>query len=313
MGTAPPSFSIRLRADAERGVNRGLYVIELRNGENDPLTIDLVARDESPVPACTFRLAASQVTIAGGQMRKLQMKVSRHDGTLTAATRIHPFTVIARASDAPQLLRQATEQWAQTPPTFDVRLVAAPQLDRQQGVFQVEVTNTSSIELPIGLTAHDTTRACRYELSATQLLIPAGESQRATLTVRPQQMLLGTQGQTHRFTVDARLTILPEVSQQAQGSWLQIPSAFNLRLAPNTRRSRGSARYQLLAQNESDVPLTLQARATDPAGALRFEFSPRNCSSRPGKAACSASRPGRCSPWPTTTHPTNTPSRSRPA
>ena len=270
----PPSFSIRLRADAERGVNRGLYVIELRNGENDPLTIDLVARDESPVPACTFRLAASQVTIAGGQMRKLQMKVSRHDGTLTAATRIHPFTVIARASDAPQLLRQATEQWAQTPPTFDVRLVAAPQLDRQQGVFQVEVTNTSSIELPIGLTAHDTTRACRYELSATQLLIPAGESQRATLTVRPQQMLLGTQGQTHRFTVDARLTILPEVSQQAQGSWLQIPSAFNLRLAPNTRRSRGSARYQLLAQNESDVPLTLQARATDPAGALRFEFSP---------------------------------------
>lgn len=269
-----PNFSLSIRVDEGQGVARGLFVVEIVNDEAVDLIVDLKAAEMGQPPKCNFRLAASQVTAPAKQKRKVQLLVERADHTLTDAPRTHAFIVTARAGDAPRLQRQITEKWQQIPPTFDIRILGQTSLERRQGEYLIDLRNTTPIELPIALEAADRNRECAFRLSEKQIRLAPGQTQQVRLTVQGRQDMLGLQGRTHQFQIDAQLTNVLGVRRQATASWVQVPAALSVQLTPGRRRGGNKAEFQLMAKNESSVPLTMEASANDPNGSLRFQFSP---------------------------------------
>ncbi len=279
-----PNFSLTVRAVENTGVARGLFDVEIANDEATELIIDLAAAELGQGSKCAFRLAATQVTAPARQKRKVQLVVERADHSLTDEPRTHAFIVTARAGDAPRLRRQVTEKWQQIAPTFDIRILGQPALERRVGEFLIELRNSTPIELPITLAASDQSRECVFQLSERQVRVAPGQTQQVRLNTRGQRDLLGLQGKTHQFQVEAQLANLPGVRAKASASWVQVPAALSVQLLPERYRGGKKAEFQLIARNECSVPLTMEAAAGDPQGNLRYQFSPPRVSVPPAES-----------------------------
>ncbi|MCJ7552164.1 MAG: hypothetical protein MUQ30_21040, partial [Anaerolineae bacterium] len=128
--------------------------------------------------------------------------------------------------------------------------------------------------LTVRLEAVDPEDGCRYTLAPPYLAVPAGLAQKGELTVLPKAPLRGETAITYPFTVTARPDEAPELSRQAQGTWVHTPPAYEVSLRPEAPRGTTQGTFGVQVVNVGQAALTLALEALDAEGACRLDLSP---------------------------------------
>jgi hypothetical protein len=110
-----------------------------------------------------------------------------------------------------------------TQAVLEVDLQPAQLAAAEQGTFTVQASNAGNADLTVLFEAADPAGGCFFSFEPSQVVVPAGQSAAAQLTVRPRQALSGKTPLQHTFTIEARPAESPRLARQVVGLWEELP------------------------------------------------------------------------------------------
>jgi len=218
---APPTFDLTLRPQKQSGVAEGTFTVQVSNLGHADLTVQLEAMD--PEEGCQYSFNPPRLVVPVAQERVAQLRVRPKNPLPGVTARTFTFTVTARPAGALRLTQQVQGEWEQIPPTFELALRPQKQSGAGEGIFTVLVRNPGDADLTVNLEATDPEKGCQYTLDPPQVVVPAGQERPVQLKVQPKAPLRGKETKTYSFTVTARPAQAPQLVQQVQGEWEQLP------------------------------------------------------------------------------------------
>lgn len=111
---AQSDFEAALRPQMQSGLKEGVYSLQLSNGGNSDLNVQLSALD--PEDGCLYVFSSPRVTLPAGQERLVQLTVRPRTSRPPKGGKTYSFTVTARPEELPQQARQVPGQWQQLAP-----------------------------------------------------------------------------------------------------------------------------------------------------------------------------------------------------
>ncbi len=183
---APPTFDLTLRPQKQSGVAEGTFTVQVSNLGHADLTVQLEAMD--PEEGCQYSFNPPRLVVPVAQERVAQLRVRPKNPLPGVTARTFTFTVTARPAGALRLTQQVQDA-----------------------------------DLTVNLEATDPEKGCQYTLDPPQVVVPAGQERPVQLKVQPKAPLRGKETKTYSFTVTARPAQAPQLVQQVQGEWEQLP------------------------------------------------------------------------------------------
>jgi serine/threonine protein kinase/P pilus assembly chaperone PapD len=216
-----PAFALELAPARQGSILGSAYTVQLTNQSDTPLDIQLEAADGEA--ACLFILEQPQVRLPPGERRSARLTVRPRAPLPGESARAHVFTVRARATDAPAVVREAQGEWQQLPPDFRVGIRPSRVAGRVRGPFTVTVTNESDVALTMKLEATDAEGACRFVFDPPQVVVAGGQQATVSLVATSRERPQGKEALIRSITVAAYAAEAPRVLRQAQAEWEQLP------------------------------------------------------------------------------------------
>ncbi len=255
---SPPVYELELRPQSQRGTRQGAFSLHIANSSDGALTVELSAFD--PEEACTYSFSPHEIVAPPGQERVVQLRVRPRTTLPGSEPRRIPFTISARAAEAPLVTRQAQGEWTQVPPEFTVAAQPQDSSGIAEGSFTLELSNRSDSELTVSLTATDPAGGCQFTFDSPAVALAPGRTNRVHLMVRPKVPSSSPEPITHQVTVTARPSEFPGVHRQAQMHWTQLPPVD---ATPEKTRRQKAARAPLpketkpAGQRQRRIPIWL--------------------------------------------------------
>ncbi|MCJ7624346.1 MAG: protein kinase [Anaerolineaceae bacterium] len=265
-------FEFNLRPQKQRGVTSGKFTMVLRSMCNADLTFDFEAQDLEGI--CSFDFEPARLVLPAGEEKTGTIKVSSRIPRMGHQYKNYPFTVTARAQESYDLVGQARAEWEQAPLILEMSLSPPQQQGVGQGEFYVVLKNKGDVDIPIQLDALDLPGKCEFSFDPRSVVVPARKQETAKLIVRPKTLLGGSQMENHTFTVRAQLVEAPDVEQEAQGLWMQIPPSFEAALTAQKPKGTDNGIYSLQVKNTCNYGLSIRFNAADLNHKLKYSFNP---------------------------------------
>ncbi|MCJ7551545.1 MAG: protein kinase, partial [Anaerolineae bacterium] len=272
-GPAVPAHS--QDAGAGSGVGRVGLLVEntapsVTPGESVPVT--LVVLNQGPlvdhfevsvegIPADWVSASVPLIHLLPGQQRAVSL-VIRPPRSPQARAGAHPLVIRVTSQSEPgqSALVDATLTVAAYY-QYDLSMRPSRQRGVAVGTFTVQIDNHSNADLTVRLDAVDPEDGCRYTLAPPYLAVPVGRAQKGELTVLPKAPLRGETDIMYPFTVTARPDEAPELSRQAQGTWVHTPPAYEVSLRPEAPRGTTQGTFGVQVVNVGQAALTLALEA----------------------------------------------------
>jgi serine/threonine protein kinase len=265
-------FEFNLRPQKQRGVTSGKFTLVLRSMCNADLTFNFEAQDLEG--ACNFDFEPAQLVLPAGEEKTGMVKVSSRIPRMGHQYKNHPFTVTARAQESYDLVNQARGEWEQAPLILEMSLSPPQQQGVGQGEFYVVLKNKGDADIPIQLDGVDLPGKCEFNFDPRSIVVPARKQETSKLIVRPKTLLSVNQTENHTFTVRAQLVEAPELEQEAQGLWMQMPPSFEASLTAQKPKGTDNGVYSLQVKNTCNYGLSMKFNASDPNQKLKYSFNP---------------------------------------
>ncbi len=265
-------FSLDPRPRKACGLLEGSFTIQVTNQGNSEITVLNEGRD--PEDACSYIFTPPQLTLQAGAEGQVQLRVQTRQPVANEQIKIYSINLTARASQAQGLTQQAGVEWERSAVAYELALHPGRQRGAAKGVYNLQISNRCNANLVFQLEASDPEAACQYSFGEQAPAIGPGLEKIVTVTVRPKAPLRGETARTHYFTVTSRVSGAAGASRQVLGEWEQIPPAYELQLAAVQQHGGTTGEFRLTLKNQSDLPLTVQLSAVDPAKECRFTLEP---------------------------------------
>lgn len=231
------------------GVQQGAFQIQLANRGQSDLALTLSAADVDQL--CHYTVEQTQVNLSAGQERTIRLLVQANKLLPGRTQRPILFTVVAEHAEWPQLTRRAHGAWLQIPPAFDIALDAHTRNGTLRGVYQAQVGNQSDVPLTLQLAAKDLDGKLKFDLSSSEINVPAGEDRTVELMVQPLKALTGPDLVAFPFVLSAHPTGTPQLIQRVEGVWQRVAPSFEVVLTPAIVAHPRRAEFQLAICNQS--------------------------------------------------------------
>ena len=216
------AFTCALRPVREDGVRLGRYEVILTNEGNAGLAIDLSAHQE--VRRCQLLITPPEVIVPAGQRRTVDLTVRAKNRLSGGEEAFHTFAITATPEFGEAQTVEGT--WKQIQPAFDLSVLPQKRETVGQGQFEVAIKNQSEVELLLALKGQDEEAACDYRFVPSDVIVSPEDRVNTQLTVRPIDRLRRTEPKSYPFVITAYLANSPDIYQQTQAEWIQLPRSF---------------------------------------------------------------------------------------
>jgi serine/threonine protein kinase len=269
----PPDFELSLDPEIVEDEIVGHFELKIKNNSGSQLNMKLDVQSVEDSFQLTLPLRDLMVSPEETQSIHLQTEASP---VMEGEDKTHHFSIIAWATEAPQVIQTIQGQWIQHPPRFTLSMEPERQSSSTEGHFVLWVSNESKVDLTLQLEVVEALEGCRYIFDRPLVRVPAHQNYRVSLTILPDTRFLKRKSRTYPFTIVARSEESPEVIQQVQAIWVQTPVDFRLDLRPETNQDSKIGKFTVVVNNQGDADLPLHLEATDREGICTYMFDLSN-------------------------------------